>query len=424
MKERETMRTIWPICRTELRTVLREPGSLAWMFVPPVAYALFFGAVLGGGGELRAAEVDVIANTDSAFAQAYVRALERSEVLEVDTAESRRAAAGDVQSGRIDAFVVLDDEFAGRFVPSPSGSRPTIEVGADPSKSAVQGLLGSTVVDAYFRVMRRWLRTPGRARELIDREIRTLESTDDVDPAWGRWLSKSPVYELSDEADVGAAMTLRPRVEVRGVRSEGASETRYRVTFPQAVLWGLIFVSTRFAPSMAQERRDGTFLRFRAAPVGLGTVVAGKALAILIACTGVASAVFLLGSVFPGVDYASVPGLGLATLATASLFAGTTMFAGSLGESPGMVSSILTVLLLVLVMFGGGMIPLELMPAWTSTVSLVDPLRWAMFALEAAAWRDLPFEEYGPSIGVVAATGVALLVAAAAVLRYRLRVRG
>jgi ABC-2 type transport system permease protein len=44
-------------------------------------------------------------------------------------------------------------------------------------------------------------------------------------------------------------------------------------------------------------------------------------------------------------------------------------------------------------MLGGGMIPLIAMPRWLQSASYISPIRWGIFALEGAIWRDLTVTE-------------------------------
>jgi len=40
-------------------------------------------------------------------------------------------------------------------------------------------------------------------------------------------------------------------------------------------------------------------------------------------------------------------------------------------------------------MLGGGMVPLIFMPSWLRPFSHISPVRWSIFALEGAVWRNL-----------------------------------
>ena len=60
-----------------------------------------------------------------------------------------------------------------------------------------------------------------------------------------------------------------------------------------------------------------------------------------------------------------------------------------------------------LTMFGGGMIPLFVMPAWMQTVSNLSPVKWGILALEGATWRGFSAAEMALPVGVLVLAGVA-----------------
>jgi ABC-2 type transport system permease protein len=46
-------------------------------------------------------------------------------------------------------------------------------------------------------------------------------------------------------------------------------------------------------------------------------------------------------------------------------------------------------MLMVMAMLGGGMVPLIFMPSRLRPFSHISPVKWSIFALEGAVWRNL-----------------------------------
>src|SRR5262249_18535215 len=87
-----------------------------------------------------------------------------------------------------------------------------------------------------------------------------------------------------------------PRLKMEPVTGDQAHPlSPFEVTFPSAVLWGIIGCVTTFAISLVIERMQGTFLRLQVAPASWGQLLAGKGLACLLACCGVAVVLLLIG---------------------------------------------------------------------------------------------------------------------------------
>jgi ABC-2 type transport system permease protein len=61
--------------------------------------------------------------------------------------------------------------------------------------------------------------------------------------------------------------------------------------------------------------------------------------------------------------------------------------------------------LLLLSMVGGGMVPLEFLPGFIKSLSVVSPIRWALLALEGGVFRDATVAELAVPCGVLLGIG-------------------
>jgi ABC-2 type transport system permease protein len=159
--------------------------------------------------------------------------------------------------------------------------------------------------------------------------------------------------------------------------------------------------------ALVMERREGTLLRLRVAPVSRMTILAGKAAGCFLACLLSVSAVLAIGIGGFGVRVLNAPALAVAVLCTCLAFVGIMMLISTLGRTEKAVGGGGWAILIVMMMFGGGMIPLIAMPTWMQSVSYFSPTRWAVLALEGAIWRDFTPMEMLTPCAILIAVGAA-----------------
>ncbi len=71
--------------------------------------------------------------------------------------------------------------------------------------------------------------------------------------------------------------------------------SRWDISFPQAMLWGVLACAATFAISIVRKRKQGTLLRLQAAPISRTQVLFGKATACFLAVIGVIIMMVALG---------------------------------------------------------------------------------------------------------------------------------
>jgi len=190
-----------------------------------------------------------------------------------------------------------------------------------------------------------------------------------------------------------AAQRLSPLV-VRELTLESAAPPNgWMLVLPAALLWGLMGCAAAFAVSMVAERTRGTLVRLHASPVRRRTILAGKALACVVACVADAVVLLVLARFTLGVSPASLAGLVIALASVVCCFAGITMALAVTGRTEQAVAGAGWSTLIVMAMLGGGMVPLSAMPAWLVSVSDVSPVKWGIVALERAIWRGFSWTE-------------------------------
>ena len=79
-------------------------------------------------------------------------------------------------------------------------------------------------------------------------------------------------------------------------------------------------------------------------------------------------------------------------------------------------------IVLVLVMIGGGTIPLAFMPPFLRAASQASPFSWAILAIEGAVWRGFAFTEMLAPLGILLFIGALGLVLGKTFIQKRARV--
>lgn len=187
------------------------------------------------------------------------------------------------------------------------------------------------------------------------------------------------------------------RVEYRntggaGVLNRGA--LRYQILVPSYTVMFAFFLVLSVGWLFVGERKHGTLVRLRAAPLTRAQILLGK----LLPCLAVSllQGLFLLaaGRVIFGMTWGSRPEL-LIPLALCTSFAavGLSVLVASIARTETQVAVYGTLIVLVLGGVSGSLMPRDLMPEQMKQVSLVTPHAWALDAyaqLLASPTPDVP----------------------------------
>ena len=185
--------------------------------------------------------------------------------------------------------------------------------------------------------------------------------------------------------------------------------SKWDISFPQAMLWGVLGCAAAFAVSVVRERKQGTLLRLTAAPVSAAEIMLGKAAACFFAVLLVIAMMTALGVVL-GMRPRSPGLLVLASVCVAaSSFVGITILMSVIGRTEEAVGGAAWGLNSLMAMFGGGMIPLAFMPRLMVPLSQASPVKWSILALEGAIWRGFTLAEMLFPCAVLLAFGAACL---------------
>lgn len=178
--------------------------------------------------------------------------------------------------------------------------------------------------------------------------------------------------------------TTANRVEYKDTAGTGflnRGALRYQILVPSYTVLFAFFLVLSVGWLFVAERKHGTLVRLRAAPLTRGQILLGKLLPCLV--VSLLQGVFLLaaGRLIFGMTWGSRPELLLAVAASTSFAAvGLAILVASVARTETQVAVYGTLLVLVLGGVSGSLMPRDLMPEQMKTVSLVTPHAWALDA--------------------------------------------
>ena len=416
------MRSILSIAVKDLRLLGRDKFALFWIVMFPILYATLFGSIMGGMGGVRGSmPIAVFDEDQSDTSKAFVERVGKSKGIRLREFPTPAAARDAVRRGNLVAVVIVQkgfgqtNLFAGQSLP--------LDVGIDPKRTAEAGMLQGILMEANFKGMMEQFTNPARAKDFVATSLKDLDRATDMSPVQKALLKNflgsfenfvagmpaqtRPTTTANTNADTGSAMQLT----VSPINPDSVPRSAYDISFPSAILWGVMGCCAGFAVSLVKERTAGTLMRLRLAPITRTHVLGGKALACFLATCTTILLVLLVGALFFRIRFTSPLKLTAAVLAVAVCFVGIMMLMSTIGKTEEAVGGAGWAFNTIMAMIGGAMIPLIAMPPWMLKISTISPVAWSIEALEGAIWRDYSMLEMLRPAGVLLAIGVICVVA-------------
>lgn len=409
------MRAIFSIAWKDIRLLLSDRLAAFFVLGFPILMGLFFGSIMNvgsSGGNQSKMKIAIVDQDQSDYSQAFTENLSKNKNIVLDRVGLEEARAS-VQAGKRSGVVIVPKGFgesAGIFWQD----QQSIQIGVDPSRTAEGAMLEGFVMEAVGGLFVKRFSQPTSFLKPVHDALDEIREDETMDPSRRDKLvtmfdsftsfidNLDEVQNDETESSEQAISSSQPsfnlaaieRIDVTQVIDPASREGQIRkirkgwdISFPQAMLWGVLACAAGFAISVAQERENGTLLRLQVAPISRGQILAGKALACFVAILFVILLMSGLGLML-GMRPLSYSKLILASLAVSVCFVGIMMTLSTLGKSVQSVSGIGWASNMIMAMLGGCMIPVMFMPEFISQMSVVSPVRWAILSIEGAIWRD------------------------------------
>jgi ABC-2 type transport system permease protein len=388
-----------------------------WVIGFPLLMALFFGSIFSSESGPGPVRVGIVNEDQTAYSSAFVEEFSKNSSIKSRpmTLDSARQL---VRAGKLSAYLRLSAGFGDSWGFSFEPGDTTLEVGIDPSRQMLSGMLDGIIMQTMFTTAEKQLLDKTKLTERVESWKKGIQSAPDMTDErkqsltnlLGEWQNLSAI---SDSVNGDSTGNRQPSLgNIIAVRKadmsslEAGPRTSWEITFPSSVFWALLGCCASFAISIVIERTRGTFLRLRLAPISCTQVLAGKGLACFIASVSVAVLLLGFGVIVFHIRILSVPLMLLAIFASAICFVGLMMIISVLGRTEQAVSGSGWGILIMISMLGGGMLPLAFMPGWMQNVSSISPMKWGILAVEGAVWRGFTLTEMLFPVGILLAIGI------------------
>ena len=434
------MKQIWYMAVKDLRLLTRDKVGLFFILGFPVLMGLFFGSIMGGpseggGSKMRLAVVD---EDQSELSGKFIDNLQDLGNVEL-IPHDRQTAMEKVRKGQLVGMLAVPEGF-GETAGLPWEDTPPIDLGMDPSRSAEAAMAEGFVMQSMGKLMGDRLFDVDGMRPMIDELRESLREESDLVPEGLEDVYQQlvdsldtmfdSIETLENEADSSSDATSEEDVEndfslnfaninridvtkelEKGSRAELISRLRSKwdITFPQAMVWGILGCVAGFSVSIVRERTRGTLQRLEVAPVTRFQILAGKGLACFLAVLLVILLLTLFG-VSLGMRPRSIPYLVLAATVIAFCFVGIMMTIANVGRTEEAVSGAGWGVCMIMAMFGGGMVPLMFLPSFMRPLSKLSPIYWSVLSIEGAIWRGFSLSEFLLPFTVLILVGIAGIV--------------
>ncbi|MHC4203317.1 MAG: ABC transporter permease [Planctomycetota bacterium] len=412
------MNKILSLAIKDLRVLISDRGNVFWVFGFPVIFALFFGAIYSSAGEGPSGmEIAIVNEDNSEFSNSYISKLQSDEQLKIANM-SRQEAIEQVRKGKVAAAVILNKGFGDGFEALFSSENPKLEIASDPSRRMESGYLQGLLAKAQFEALsekfadRQWMKDQVA---LWRGELETANDLDFEDAELYLKFMDSLDTLLTDANDesfgAGFDGEILNFAKMDINREYEGPITAFQVIYPQAMLWGILGCTATFAISIVKERTNGTFNRLRIGPLSRAHILAGKGTACFMTCVFLICILSIGAKVIFKTPISNFLLFIPAAVCTLLCFVGLMMFICTLGRTEQSAGGAGWAIIMIMAMIGGGMVPLAFMPSWLRPFSHISPVKWSIYALEGAIWRDFSFRDLiNPCLVLLAIGFVAFLL--------------
>ncbi len=439
------MRTIWKLAMKDIKVLSRDKATVFFVVGFPLLMGIFFGVVMGGpdGGKSNAMKIAVVDEDNTEMSNRFIKQLDQNDGCEV-VPLARDEAIDQVRKGKLTGMIAVPAGFgesAGLVWQSP----PEIQVGMDPSRQAEGAMAQGFIMQAMGNLIGDRMFNPKQNRQMVD-DLRSqmnaaqdgvmadenfkrmvdsmdalFDSINELDEAEKENEEKvSGEQDATDEESSDAGPSLQfaniTSIDVTRVAEPGSKSallqkvrTKWDLTFPQAMVWGILGCVASFAISIVRERIRGTYHRLEVAPFSKAHIVAGKGLACFLTVLFVIVMLLAVGY-FLGLRPRNPAMLLVASVFVSFCFVGIMLVISVLGKTEEIVGGAGWGVNMVMAMFGGGMVPLMFLPKSIQTISNLSPVKWAVLALEGAIWRGFSIAEMMMPLTILFCVGAACML--------------
>lgn len=366
------------VLRKDLTRFLKDPLALfLWFCLPLVVGGMCIVAMGGRSGPAPKVHLLVADEDDNPLTRFLLNGLGQAGnggLMQVEKVD-RQAGQKRIENGEASAFMVLPKGFSQAVL---NEEKVTVAIRTNPSqyflpRMVVEGM--KLLAEGHFYLYR-----------ILGQPLKTIAQG----PAGGAALfddnSISTISVAINQAFRGLEKYLMPPVlqlETKKVAPKPSGETPIRILFlPGFLFMGILFAAQGIGIDIWKEQKSGVLQRVFTTPVSLTAFLGGKILAGVVVAMGISLTCLTAGMLYLEIPLSRLP-LATAWAALSGLLMITLMLAIVVFATSERAASVLSFSLLwPLMMLGGSMFPLEVMPRWMSSIGRWTPNGWAVGQLK------------------------------------------
>jgi ABC-2 type transport system permease protein len=428
MGENGAMMRAFDVAFKDLKSTLRTPMALVFMFVAPLFITgllyFAFGGFGGGGQEPALPEISaVVVNLDQpppaagdlAVGEMLVEFLQSKELASIQVsvapdALSARAAVDRQEAGV--AVIIPADLTASVITPN---QKATITVYQDPvltiGPSVVQEVVSQFLARfAGAKVATEVVREQWQARDLAV----TPAVLEDVARAYSMWLDRTG-HQLTEDASA----LIDWQSPTPGQGDQSWAEAVIGPIMASMTIFFIFFIGANTAESIIREDEAGTLSRLFTTPTSRATILTGKYAYVFLTLVIQLGILLLVGRLIFDISWGPFGTAALAALGLVVAAAGFGVLLMSFIENTRQTGPVMGGVLTLTGMLGGLFTSgIPNLPEIFGTVSLVTPQGWALRAWQVALSGGRLVEVL-PAVTVLIAMGLVFMTVGVLVFRRR-----
>ncbi len=419
------MKAILGILVNDIRRRLKNPLSVILMLLIPVSMTLIIGVVFGPEGDVDMPKIKVLlVDNDGGFFGGFLKqGMQQGELGDMLDITEVTAAEGEkmMSEGDASALIEIPEGFTSNVL---DGLPAEIRLVKNPSEYFLPLVVEeitktmAVLLDGGTRIFNAPM---SKMRSIVDQEswpeASEMEEVmagakNGVILAYG-YIADS-LITFTDE--VAALPDSVAAVDDPVVRDFNI----FAYVMPGSMMIGLLFIVELVLRDLLRERKAGTLRRMLAAPVTTGQVVAGKvgaAFAITMISCLLLLAVSGLGF---GVDLGDPLALVLQTVVTILMCTGIMTFLYGAISKERTADAVMSVVIIVMGLFGGSMVPIEQMPPALQAAGRFSPVYWAADGMKKIFLLDAGVSDISVNLVILLLLGVCTIIPGALLIRGRL----
>lgn len=351
------MRIITTIALHDFRVLLTDKSAVMWLILMPVAFAMFFGLVMGGGGGGPASDpktkLTIIDADGGPVAAMLIEELE-SELLVLNPIDP---TAKDTTRDKIRTLVLP----TGLSDAALSGKQTVLRLEQDPGASPEAGMV------AQARIL-------SAIASVLGRLVEAHDTVDLGQPVTAETLAALPAAEdlVTIESSFAGEATVVP---------SGFSQSIPGNT----VMFVLLMAMTYGAAAISGERTGGQLQRLATTPASRAEIIAGKIVGRFVIATAQLTVLMTVAVIAAATTDVNIGDHPFSTWVVLLFYAGAVaplgVAFGAWFTDPDRAASIGVTITMVMGAFGGCWWPLEVVSKPLQMLALAFPTGWAMQAL-------------------------------------------